>query len=151
MLEAHPELSAHRVKALLEGACFRVTGASPERQGAGAIDAGRAVALALATAAGASLTPTRSPRSEHGETTVYLQDFRARSVMLLGSWDQWRRPGIAASVVMPGLWSASPGKLQRGRHSYKLLVDDTHWLADPANPAREHDGQGGWNSVLEVR
>jgi serine protease AprX len=47
MLEANPGLSPSRVRHLLLGAAQVVEGASVERQGAGAVDAGRAVALAL--------------------------------------------------------------------------------------------------------
>lgn len=48
MLEAAPTLSAARMCAVLESACQPVAGATAARQGAGAIDAGRAVAAALA-------------------------------------------------------------------------------------------------------
>lgn len=47
MLEAAPQLSVVQIRALLEGACHQVAGATMARQGAGAIDAGRAVAAAL--------------------------------------------------------------------------------------------------------
>ncbi len=48
MLEANPSLSPARVRALLQETAHPVPGASRERQGAGALDAGRAVAEALA-------------------------------------------------------------------------------------------------------
>jgi len=50
MLEARPTLTPLKVRALLMAASSRVPGAPVERQGAGALDAGRAVALALTEA-----------------------------------------------------------------------------------------------------
>jgi hypothetical protein len=47
MLEANPTLPPQSLKELLRSAAQLVPGASAERQGAGAVDAGRAVASAL--------------------------------------------------------------------------------------------------------
>ena len=150
MTEAHPALLASETCALLEGACHQVAGATMDRQGAGAIDAGHAVAAALARAGGAMAGMVRSPRHEEDPPTVWLRDFRARSVRLVGSWNEWSQAGIAATQVSPGLWRASPGALAHGVHGYKLLLDDSRWIADPSNPERVSDGFGGWNSVLRI-
>jgi serine protease AprX len=48
MREANRSLSPRRIRELLVTACHRVEGAPAERQGAGALEAGRAVLLALA-------------------------------------------------------------------------------------------------------
>ncbi len=48
MLEANPSLTPWWIRELLTAAAEPVAGAPPERQGAGALDAGRAVALAAA-------------------------------------------------------------------------------------------------------
>jgi serine protease AprX len=56
MLEASPTLPAGQVCSLLRSACHEVPGATMARQGAGAIDAGRAVAAALAARYRASAT-----------------------------------------------------------------------------------------------
>lgn len=47
MLEANPHLTPRLVRELLIRSAHPVPGAPPERQGAGALDAGRAVALAV--------------------------------------------------------------------------------------------------------
>ena len=47
MLEANPRLTPGRIRELLVASAHPVLGASTERQGAGALDAGQAVALAL--------------------------------------------------------------------------------------------------------
>jgi serine protease AprX len=53
MLEANPKLTPGRVKELLMASAHVVAGAPPERQGKGALDAGKAVQLALAHVHGA--------------------------------------------------------------------------------------------------
>ena len=150
MREAHPALRASETCALLERACHTVAGASMDRQGAGAIDAGHAVAAALAHASGKIEGAVQSPQPDDDPPTVRLRDFRARSVRLVGSWDGWRQPGIAATLQSPGLWQVSIESLQHGEHHYKLVLDDTRWIADPSNPERMSDGFGGWNSVLRM-
>jgi 1,4-alpha-glucan branching enzyme len=77
-----------------------------------------------------------------------IHDHRARSVRVVGAWDGWSGRGLPAEELEPGLWRASFPRPARGRHQYKVLLDETVWLADPANPARAHDGYGAWNSVL---
>lgn len=48
MLEADPSLTPERVREILIAAAYKVPGAADERQGAGAVDAGRALELTLA-------------------------------------------------------------------------------------------------------
>ena len=151
MREAHPKLLAAETCAVLESACHAVAGATMDRQGAGAIDAGHAVAAALALAAGATVGTVRSPRPDEDPPSVWLRDFRARSVRVVGSWDHWCQPGTAATLEGPGLWRASLAHLEHGVHHYKLVLDGARWIADPSNPERTSDGLGGWNSVLRLQ
>jgi serine protease AprX len=149
MLEANPRLTPRGVREALIGAAQPVAGAPAERQGAGALDAGRAVTLALAENHGTDLARAASPRVAGGSTEFVLHDHKAGSVSVVGSWDGWWRPGVAAELVEPGVWRASiPSR--SGRHLYKFLVDGRSWLADPANPVRAHDGHGAWNSVVLI-
>jgi hypothetical protein len=67
-------------------------------------------------------------------------------VHVVGSWDGWSEPGLPAREVEPGLWEAT--RPHPGSHSYKFLLDRRTWLTDPGNPARAHDGYGGWNSLI---
>jgi serine protease AprX len=152
MREANPSLSPRRVRELLVAACHRVEGAPPERQGAGALDAGRAVLLAAADRHRADVAVARSPVLADRSARFVLHDHRARSVQVVGSWDGWRTPGVPALAVEPGLWEARLDSPPAGEYAYKFLVDEAVWLADPANPARQRDGHGGWNSsfVLPV-
>lgn len=145
MLEARPELRPQRVREALLAAAESVAGAPPERQGAGALDAGRAVAYALADAAAGG-----GPQLDAQRVRFRLHDPRAREVRLLGSFDAWREPGRPARRLEGGLWEAELPRPRPARYAYKFKIDGARWLADPGNPARVHDGRGGFNSVLEV-
>lgn len=150
MLEANPALTPRRVRELLVQACHSVPGAAPERQGAGALDAGRALALALADHHSGAADYAASPRASAQGLEFLLHDHAAREVALIASWLDWRQPGLAATAIEPGLWRVQAATPPPGVHAYKYLLDGERWLVDPANPARVHDGQGGWNSRLVV-
>jgi 1,4-alpha-glucan branching enzyme len=77
-----------------------------------------------------------------------LHEHEARQVSVVGSWDEWREPGVPALEVEPGLWQASLPRPPQGSYPYKFRLDGREWLADPANPRRAHDGYGSWNSLL---
>jgi serine protease AprX len=145
MIEANPALAPRRIRELLVAAAHPVPGAPPDRQGAGALDAGRAVTLALTDR---RPTGASSPRIGAGAVEFLLDEGRARTVAVVGSWDGWREPGLAAIEQERGLWGASLPRPASGTHHYKFLLDGGVWLADPANPVRAHDGYGAWNSVL---
>jgi serine protease AprX len=148
MLEANGALNPRRIRELLMASAHPVPGAPVERQGAGAVDAGRAVAMALADRHSEKADYARSPHLGSSTADFFLHDHRSREVRVVGSWDDWRRPGQAAEELEPGLWRASVPRPRQGKHQYKFVLDGTVWLADPANPARAHDGHGAWNSVL---
>ena len=59
-------------------------------------------------------------------------------------------PGLIANLVEEGFWQTPPLALSLGRYAYKFVLDGTRWLDDPANPAKVHDGVGGFNSVLHL-
>jgi serine protease AprX len=150
MLEANPTLTPRRIRELLVAAAQPVAGAPPERQGAGAIDAGRAVTLALWDRHGPEADFAESPRITGGTARFLLHEHGARAVRVLGSWNGWAAPGLEAAEIEPGVWGAETGRLQPGEYTYKFLIDDGRWLADPANPARAADGFGTWNSWFAV-
>jgi serine protease AprX len=150
MLEANPSLGPRRLRELIIAAAQSVSGASPERQGAGAVDAGRAVTLALADRHSRRAEYVRAPLVSEGSATFLLHDHDAGKVEVLGSWNGWQSPGRPATEVEPGLWEARLAPVDGGRHAYKFLLDGRRWLTDPANPARVADGLGGWNSLLEI-
>lgn len=150
MWQANPQLVPRRAKELLMAAAVQVPGASEERQGAGAVDAGLAVAAALADRHSAEADYRQSPSIAPDTVRFLLHDHRARSVVVLGEWNGWRGPGLAAQPTEQGLWQATLPKPKVGRYAYKYLIDDSLWLPDPANPQRSVDDEGHVNSVLTV-
>jgi hypothetical protein len=140
MLEANAELGPRRLRDLIVAAAQLISGAEPARQGAGAVDAGRAVTLALADGHTRRAEYASSPVVERDAATFLLHDHTAGSVSVLSSWSNWRAPGHPAQEIEPGLWQARVSDLEAGRHPYKFLLDGGRWLVDPANPSRVADG-----------
>jgi serine protease AprX len=148
MLEANPSLTPRRIRELLVAAAHKVPGAPPERQGAGALDAGRAVTLALRDRHSDAANFPLSPSIDGTHVQILLHDHDAREVRVLGSWDRWTLPGRLAEPLEPGLFALKLDDLKPGSYSYKFLIDGKRWLEDPGNPARSWDRYGGWNSVF---
>lgn len=138
------------VRTLLQAASLPVAGAAPERQGAGALDAGQAVALALREEHGPLARWPMSPHVTPQGILYLLHEHKAKQVQVLGSWNAWLAPGLAATEMEPGIWQARQRPLMPGCYSYKFLVDHSRWLDDPSNPRKSPDGFGGFNSVLEI-
>jgi serine protease AprX len=150
LLEANPALTPLVVRDVLKETAHPVPGADRERQGAGALSPGQAVARALAERHSRSAELQISPCVSPEGITFSLHDHGARSVQVLGNWDGWRSPGIAAKSIEPGFWRTQPVHLPHGQYSYKFLLDGTRWLDDPDNPRKAPDGVGGLNSSLVV-
>jgi serine protease AprX len=151
MLEANPALRPAVVREILLAATRVVPGAPVERQGAGALDAGLAVSLALEWREGGFDRHPESPKFDASSIQFHVHDRDAQRVEVLGSWNGWRAPGIPAHQVFPGVWRAELSRPeQSGRYEYKYLLDGWRWLPDGLNPLRKHDGQGGFNSVLQI-
>jgi 1,4-alpha-glucan branching enzyme len=79
-----------------------------------------------------------------------FHDRDARSVAVLGSWNQWHSPGVPARRSAAGVWQACVARPAAGRYTYKFLLDGTRWLPDPANPQRMVNDEGQINSVFDV-
>ena len=150
MLEANPALKPRRLRELLVAACRPIPGAPAERQGAGAVSAGRATALARSDRHGEGADFAHSPIVENGRVRFLLHEHATGSVRVLGSWDAWQAPGLEAREVEPGVWQADLARPRDGRYAYKFQLDGARWLVDHANPARAHDGFGGFNSLLAL-
>jgi serine protease AprX len=150
MLEANPALTPLLVRDVLKETAHPVPGADRERQGAGALSPGQAVARALAERHSRSARLQVSPCLAPEGITFSLHDHAATSVRVLGSWDGWRSPGIAARSIERGFWRTVPMRLSAGRHTYKFLLDGQRWLDDPGNPCKTPDGLGSLNSFVVV-
>lgn len=116
-----------------------------ERQGAGVLNAGLAVVLALQET---HRTIPLSPHITPAGVSFSLHDHWVQQVQVLGSWDEWQAPGLVAQPVENGVWQTAPLSLPPGRYLYKFLLDGARWLDDPANPQKWPDSYGGLNSLL---
>jgi serine protease AprX len=150
LLEANPDLTPSLIRDVLLGTAQPVSGAPSERQGAGVIDAGRAVAAALREMHGAGARDFRSPSLDPDGVRFAIHDHAAVRVRVFGSWNRWRGPGLDAHEEERGFWLSAPLALPHGEYSYKFLLDEGRWLDDPENPEKAPDGQGALNSVLRV-
>ncbi len=151
MLEANPRLTPAAVKDILITTADRIPGASAVRQGYGVLNARRAVERARAERHSLSAEEVRPPQVEAGKLVFRYHDDQARTVALAGDFNQWSTARHLFSREAHNIWRAQLDPLPPGRYRYKLVVDGSRWLDDPANAIKEPDEYGGLNSVLELR
>ena len=81
-------------------------------------------------------------------TNFFLNGFTdAKNVSVAGSFNQWRGRELMMIKIAPG-WML-PLYLAEGTHTYKFVIDG-QWLRDENNKNQFPDGQGGYNSVIEL-
>lgn len=91
------------------------------------------------------------------QTRTFIFDPGGRqvsSVHVAGSFNGWPatlQEGGLSMRWLPGVgvWYAEQD-LSDARYEYKFVIDESEWIADPANPDGSPDGFGGQNSVLTV-
>lgn len=149
MLEANPKLSPFLIREALIKSAALIENVSRERQGAGALHAGRALELALREMHRKLNGHPSSPKINGATVSFVLHDHQATEVRVFGSWNDWR-DGITATRLEEGFWRAACPLPPAGNYHYKFLVDSERWLDDPANPEKMPDGFGGLNSVLVI-
>jgi serine protease AprX len=150
MLEANPSLTPAQVKEILLVTADPLNDAPAERQGAGAINAGRAVAAALRMSGGILQGVPISPHIARKEISFYYYDPAARAVALIGTFNNWQTRDGEMIQIRPGLWEGVLEVPARGTYRYKFLIDRTRWIHDPENPLRIEDGFGGFNSLITI-
>jgi hypothetical protein len=73
-------------------------------------------------------------------------------VHVAGTFNQWAK--TVAAGGWPLLWDGQTWRLEQvlspGDYAYKFVLDESEWIADPANPRQADDGQGGKNSLLTM-
>jgi hypothetical protein len=95
-------------------------------------------------------SPEEQTRVEMRLVPITYRDSNASSVAVVGSFNGWSPRANLLRRGSDGLWRTEI-RLRPGSFQYKLVVDGTRWIADPANPSRVSDGFGSLNSVLVVR
>jgi hypothetical protein len=114
-----------------------------------------AAAAAIAVVAALStLAVTRGPSTivSRPDTVEYVRfvliDSAARSVSIVGDFNEWRPDKTPLIAPKPGVWSVSL-PLSPGRHEYAFIVDGKRWVVDPAS-IPSSDEFGTESSVLLV-
>ena len=73
-----------------------------------------------------------------------------RTVSLASDFNGWDETKNEMHESDAGTWSCWIPKLSSGTYRYKFVIDGSVWTEDPANPDKEPDGFGGWNSRFVV-
>lgn len=73
---------------------------------------------------------------------------QAKTVYIAGSFNDWNERSHAMEFSN-GIWTF-PIYLNKGKHTYKLIVDGK-WILDPGNPLWEENEFGTGNSVLWIK
>ncbi len=73
----------------------------------------------------------------------------ATSVNLAGDFNGWNTKATPMARGDDGTWRATL-TMTAGTRTYKFVVDDSQWTADPLNPDHAPDGHGGDNSILRL-
>ena len=92
--------------------------------------------------------PVLQPQPGSTAVTFTWPAPRAKSVFLAGEMNDWQADTLPMVKDEQGLWQLTV-YLAPGRWSYKF-VEDGLWLSDTGNPLKHSDGQGGYNSMLQV-
>lgn len=149
MLEANPHLTPFEVRRILVATATRVRDADEARQGAGALNAGGAVAAALAQKKGSGYAQLKSPHVTGDRVWFIYRDPRAKRVQVRGEWDDWQTE-VEARQVEAGVWLGEIAKPSAGFYAYRFLIDGETWVDDPENGQRRTNPYGEYDSVLVV-
>lgn len=90
------------------------------------------------------------PRQRAVPIRFFLSAPGARSVALVGSFNDWKAD--ATQLVDgdgDGVWAVTL-HLTPGRHTYRFLVDGERWIVDPEALGYSVDGFGGRNAVISI-
>ena len=150
MLEAKPDLTPIRIREILCNTARPLHHVTAERVGHGVVQAGAAVAEAVADHDHHWLNA--SPVIDHKTRMIHFQLHRhdASKVFLYGSFNNWNGQEYPMLEKEEGMWTISLPFPTTGKYQYKYLVNDKEWLSDPINYFRNADGFGGFNSYFII-
>lgn len=87
------------------------------------------------------------------QTFTYDPQGRTLStVHVAGTFNNWAGTIAAGGWALAnngGVWKLTQ-QVPNGSHQYKLVLNESEWITDLANPKTAPDGLGGQNSVLDV-
>ncbi len=112
-----------------------------------------AIAAALAAVVLLPIEQSIAPRAQEGIAQFVGHFPGARSVEVVGSFNDWRRGALPLSDEgHDGIWHGAV-VLPAGQHEYMFVVDGERWVADPLAGRYVDDGFGAGrqNALLIVR
>jgi hypothetical protein len=98
---------------------------------------------------GAAPTKASAPHDTEYMVRFVLLAPHARSVAVVGDFNNWNRATTTLAPSDDGVWTASVALLP-GRHEYAFIVDGEHWMADPQATVTIHDDFGTASSIVTV-
>ena len=149
IMEACPGIAPHSIREALIKTAQTVKDADEARQGHGVVRPGLALAYAVDHFHQHKTHVVSTPHLENGRVTFLYHDHSAGVVEIAGSWDRWKEK-LEMVNVEPGIWKLDIKRPRSGTHYYKFILNRNQWVDDPANPLKEPDHVGGFNSVLKV-
>ena len=91
----------------------------------------------------------KTPAKEFTEVCLRFFDPKAGQVQVAGDFNNWTPSPTYQMLKMADGHFATVIPLKSGRYRYKFVVDG-QWVVDPANPQKEANTFGEYNSVLAV-
>jgi hypothetical protein len=94
-----------------------------------------------------------SPEVSGNQVIFRYKDKGDASVSVTGDFTSpaWDATSAIPLTRKSGYFESPPLTLSAGSHLYKFIVDGASvWVTDQANPSRQDDGHGGFDSVLVV-
>jgi cyclomaltodextrinase / maltogenic alpha-amylase / neopullulanase len=110
--------------------------------------------VAIVDRAAASSTPPSVAIEERsdgrwGVRFMLSLDRAPKRVTIAGTFNSWSRDALPMARGADGVWTAAT-VIAPGTWEYKFVLDGRDWLADPRNPDRVDDRNGGFNSLLRL-
>jgi len=150
MIEANTLLTPAALKHILISTANRIVGADVSRQGYGVVNARRALEEAKREQHFDEQQFACPPRVVGDYLEFVFHDDSALSVSLVGDFNRWDTRDVGFVRDESGVWRTRIESPVAGRYQYKLVVDESRWIEDPANLMKAPDGFGGYNSVLHI-
>ena len=151
MLEANPELTPLAVKNILIATAQKLSHHPRIRQGFGVLNANLAVAEAARETHFLKTENYSPPRVENSKIVFHYHDDSAKSVCLVGDFNDWKMDENRFTECSDGVWRAEIDCQPGGKYRYKFCVNNEFWTEDASHGLKEEDGFGGFNSILTVK
>lgn len=151
MLEANPILTPAIIKNILISTASRLANFRAIRQGFGVLNAKLAVEEAIKETHFFDHEALTLRRVEGRKIVFLYHDDNAKTVNLVGDFNNWNPSENPFFKNDDGLWQTEIFNPPPGKYRYKFMIDGAIWKEDASNGMKEEDGYGGFNSILNFK